>query len=285
MSDIIVGISIVLLASVAFYVAGVAAARWLSRLAGTILALSATAFLVWFAVVVYGTLEVVKWLPTSNAIALGNCIPLAAAFLAGMVAGDRSVSAWRRLLIMVVLLCLAWQTNSPCFPGAAPPAIDRWSVDHVCLQTTPASCSACCAVMLLRARGIRSDEPEMIRLCLTGPKGTPPLGLYRGLRLKTHGTPWKVEVVAPSPGELPRAETDGPVLVFVRLSGLEAWYGRNRPTEAWGDGRRSQHCVVVYQRTDDGHVLVGDPAQGVRRWSVRDLEHRWTGQGLRLVPR
>ena len=34
----------------------------------------------------------------------------------------------------------------------------------------------------------------MMELCLTGAGGTPSLGLYRGLKLKTVGTPYDVEV-------------------------------------------------------------------------------------------
>ena len=63
------------------------------------------------------------------------------------------------------------------------------------MQSRGASCGPCCAVTLLRHCGIEADEREMSDLCLTTKSGTPSLGLYRGLKLKTNDTPWDVEVV------------------------------------------------------------------------------------------
>ena len=62
-------------------------------------------------------------------------------------------------------------------------------------QDSQVSCSAACAAKLLVEHGIEASEPEMILLCLTNRLGTPPLGLYGALKIKTRGTLWNVEIV------------------------------------------------------------------------------------------
>jgi len=280
MWDIVGGILIIILASLVLYRVGQEVRRRAPEAVVVLLGLSTTALLVWFAVSVRGAIGVARILPLSNAIVLGNPVPLGAAFLAGLASGDHTVPGWRRWLATFLLLAVAWRTNSFGLSGEMPSAVDRWSVDRVCLQTTPSSCSACCAVMLLRQCGIRSDETEMIRLCLTDSKGTTPLGLYRGLRIKTRGTPWKVEIVDGRVEQL-RAKVGGPVLIFVRLGDIGDGPGM---LPRW-KGHRSQHSVVVYAFGGDGLALVGDPAVGLRRRTRDWLQKRWTGQGLRLIRR
>lgn len=281
MWDIVLGLAIVILASMGLFLAGVTATRRFPRQVCAVLGLAVTAFVVWFALAVHGTLTVARALPLTNAIVLGNCIPPAAALLGGLIVGNPAIPRWRAILLAALLIGSAWRTELSHFYDPAPRAIDRWSLDRVCLQTTPSSCSPCCAVMLLRACGIRSSEAEMIRLCRTGLKGTSPLGLYRGLRLKTDGTPWTVALIGPDFQDLSRSDGT-PALVFIRLP---PHYDTDGKRVDDGTSLRSQHCVVVYRFTDDGHAVIGDPAKGLRHWKVDRLKHCWTGEGLRLARR
>ena len=70
------------------------------------------------------------------------------------------------------------------------------------MQSTAVSCGPCCAVRVLADYGIDATEEDMIDLCLTGRLGTPALGLYRGLKIKTEKTKWDVEILRCSIEEL-----------------------------------------------------------------------------------
>jgi hypothetical protein len=86
----------------------------------------------------------------------------------------------------------------------------------------------------------------MMDLCLTRSEGTPSLGVYRGLKIKTRHSRWDVEVVRCPLEDLLR-NMEGPVLMRIRLE--------------------------------------GEPAVGRQRWATSELKRRWRGEGLRLVPR
>jgi len=286
--DIVAGILIVAAGSLGLFWCGLAVSRRSSTVAAG-LALVAVVFILWFALAVHGTLLMARLLPFSGVIVLGNWIPLAAAFLAGIVGGQEVIPLWRRLTFTALMLFSAWYTNLYSLSGQPPESRDLWSRRRICLQTTPSSCSACAAVMLLRECGIRSDEQEMIRLCLTGYKGTPPLGLYRGLKAKTAGTDWTVQVVRCDAEELPR-QTPTPAILLVTLDGpketlrakARAWLGAPAVTD---------HTVILYRFTEDGKAVIGDSAGGVEPcsgryfWTLGHMKERWGGEGLRLVPR
>lgn len=289
MWDIVAGALIVVAVSVLLFLCGFAIARRGSKAADAWLALAAVTFIFWFALAVHGTLRMASLLPFSAAIVLGNWIPPAAAFLAGLIGGQEAVPLWRRLAFTTMMVSSAWYTNVLNLGGDPPAAQDRWSSRRICLQTDTSSCSAASAVMLLRSGGIRTDEQEMIDLCLTGEKGTPPLGLFRGLKAKTAGTEWDVEVVRWDVEEL-RQNAGSPVLLLVTLDTSDAsvknvarrWMGL-RPT--------ADHAVVLLRFLEDGRALVGDPAGGVEPaagrypWSAEYLKEHWGGEGLRLVRR
>jgi hypothetical protein len=289
MWDIVAGTLIVAAVSLLLFLCGFAIARRGSKAADAWLALAAVAFILWFALAVHGTLRMASLLPFSAAIVLGNWIPPAAAFLAGIIGGQEAIPLWRRLAFSTMMVSSAWYTNVLNLSGEPPRSHDLWSSRRVCLQTSTSSCSACSAVMLLRSGGIRTDEREMINLCLTGEKGTPPLGLYRGLKAKTADTEWDVEVVRCEAGKLPQLATN-PVLLLVTLDGAEPsvkntarrWLGM-RPT--------ADHAVVLYRFAEDGKAVISDPAGGVEpsagryQWPADYLKNRWSGEGLRLVRR
>ena len=124
----------------------------------------------------------------------------------------------------------------------------------------------------------------MMALCLTNTKGTSSLGLYRGLKLKTRGTEWEVEVVSGNIQSLRRSD-QWPVLLQVRCV-FPRPRGRS-PFHGLLDSRK-RHTVVMFRFTEDGQADIADPAeilQERRKWPLDVLKQRWTGEGLRLVKR
>ena len=248
----------------------------------TAAAFGASVFLVVFGPLVHGKLLVAHWLPLSNAIILGNAFPLGAAVLCGVLAGHPAIPLWRRIPLAAVLLAGTWwSVLINVLPGPVD-SEDHWTADGVCLQTSEASCSPAAAATLLRHHGIATDEAEMMRLCLTRRTGTPSLGLYRGLKRKTQGTGWRVQVVRGTGPQL-LANWNGPVLLRMRLPREPSWVGR---LLGWtGLLPDPGHAMVLVEVMDDGRLLVADPSSGQHRWRADDFLPGWRGEGLRLVRR
>ena len=122
----------------------------------------------------------------------------------------------------------------------------------------------------------------MARLCLTTDRGTTNHGLYRGLRLKTAGTPWNVESFRTDSAGL--RGFSGPALLVVRLDTGSAVDPRYEKLWGWTPG--VSHTVVFFGFSDGGtKTEMGDPGVGREQWSARDLHVLWHGEGLRLVRR
>jgi hypothetical protein len=221
-------------------------------------------------------------LPVSSVPLLGNWLLPAVAALAGLAWRLIPGGVVRRGVLLVPLLGLCvHRTLAPVL--ATPPAdlANQWS-GGVCLQTSPATCSAAAAATLLRAHGIDATEAEMARLCLTTLRGTMDQGVYRGLKLKTTGTPWDVEAFDTDATGL--RKMTGPVILSVRLdrsAGVDPRYEK-----LWGWQPGVSHTVVFFRFTEDGaKVEIGDPAVGREQWSARDLDVLWHGEGLSLFAR
>jgi len=220
-------------------------------------------------------------LPFSNAIVIGSWFPLIASFLAGL--------AWRRIpggrvrkcLYVVPLLLVSLYSSYGFFLEALPAGGDFWK-DDVCLQSSKSSCGAACAATLLKTRGIESGEKEMIRLCLTRESGTLQLGLYRGLKLKTAGSQWDVEMFQWNLSEL-RNNKSWPVIIRVILE--EGDDVDPRYYQEWGWVPGVAHTVVLFGFRDNDKIEVGDPAAGREHWHAKSLEVLWDGRGIRLVSR
>lgn len=236
-----------------------------------------------------GSLQTARLLPFSNAIVLGNWLPLAAGTIMGGIAAVQRIPVRRRLMLGGILGALAWQTvlidvlSPPLQPG------QPIFCDGFCMQSTSTSCSACCAVELLMHHGIPATEAEMMRLCLTRGDGTPELGLYRGLKLKTRGTPWDVEIVSGDFESFRRPE-GVPAIVFVGVGGETLYSGKECPPgqeELYtaGSHQRQSHAMLVCGFYGRGTVETGDPSVGRRRRPTADLRRAWTGVGIRLVRR
>jgi hypothetical protein len=280
MEDLYLGFGIVAAVSaVAFWVALHIMRRATSERAN-LLAIALLLLMAWYTVALWHSVAMTRLLPFRNVVVLGNWFPPAAAFLAGLVWSLPQVRQNRRR-ILVGGLALAG-TYSMVHPllGEHPTCHDRWRGD-VCLQTSPSTCSAASAATLLRSVGIDASEHEMAELCLTR-KGTTWAGLYRGLKHKTAGTGWDVEVFRATFDDL-SSLADRPVMLSVGID-------RDEPVDPdylddWGWIPGQPHSVVLFNFIGQNTVVVGDPAIGRELWSIKDLEVLWHGEGIRLVPR
>lgn len=219
-------------------------------------------------------------LPYSNLIIIGNWFLPLIGVLAGLT-WARLVERRSRRWVAIVLLFGAgtYSTLSPVL-GQPPRCTNQWE-GNLCLQSTNSTCSPAAAATLLRHYGISASEQEMAELCLTR-QGTTWLGLYRGLKLKTAGTPWDVEMIdveSASPEKLPR----GPVILCAML---------DRDNEAavdyegeWGWIPGVPHTVVYTDRMRNGTYRIVDPYVGIEHWSRDDMTVLWKGQGIQLVRR
>lgn len=237
---------------------------------------------------------VARLLPFSNLIVLGNWLPLAMAILSGLSWAAIPGRIWRKSIYAGSLLLLS--LYSLCHPlwGQVPHCRNAWS-QSVCLQTTEQTCSPAAAATLLTAYGIPASEQEMAELCLTRqpstlggrwfsrPGGTYWQGLYRGLTLKTQGTPWRVEAFAnKSHGDLLLVLREGPAILTVGLP----LKNRNPVYEQeWGWVPGVSHSAVAFRLDSTELWHVGDPSFGLETWSTVDLQTVWQGEGIRLVKR
>ena len=284
MGDIVIGVLIVFALSAGLFWYGFRTARHRSKRTSFCIGGLAVVFLLFFALAVHGRLILAQLLPFSNVIVLGNWIPPGAALVAGILAGQSAVPPWRRTVFAFLLVILGSYAVGCDFLGPAPSSQHFWSRDGLSLQARGTSCGPCCAVTLLWNAGFEATEQEMMDLCLTRKHGTPLLGLYRGLKIKTRHTDWDVAVVRGSLEELRRAASR-PILLRIRFDRATV-VGPIPASEKLGPWlRRRNHTVVFYGFTENGEVEIGDPAVGHTKYTLDDLKRRWVGEGLQLVKR
>ena len=133
-----------------------------------------------------------------------------------------------------------------------------------CPQTSPYTCGAASAAMLLHSAGINTTEAEMARECLVRAGiGVTDNTLARGIRRKTEGTPWRIKVIKNLRYDQLR-ELPKPALISLRQSWL------------------LQHIVVV-EWTEDRRVGIADPQTGRTVMPREQFERSWVGDALTLV--
>ncbi len=277
--DLAAAVAGLLAVSTLLIIAGFFVARNGSAPFANAVALTSVVALLVFGGAIHGSIRLAEWLPVSSAIVWGNWFPLVSALFAGVILGQRSTPLPRRTASGLLILALGvYAVATDLMVQTIPTSRSRFR-DGICLQTLPETCSPSAAVTLLEQYGIASDEAEMTRLCLTRRRGTPLLGLYRGLKLKTRDTRWDVQVVRGAIDEL-RAAPDQRAVLRVRASCT--------PGRGWLGETGGEHTVVLLGFTADGYVNVGDPANQVgprTRWTMEKFERRWLGEGFRLTPR
>jgi hypothetical protein len=281
-------IGILLLAVVSFlaFVLGARATRRLTPRGANLLVLVLVAVLAADALFFQDSLLLARLFPFSGMVVFGSgqlpLIGLLAGTVSSHLSGPRSSQlgvAGGLLLFGVVLAALP-------FLGTPPAGLtENWS-NGVALQSSESSCSAASAATLLRQYGVAATEGGMAPLCLTRSNGTPLLGVYRGLCLKTAGTPWRVEVLSrASVADLRRAAAAGPILLTVGLDRFPLRPIDPRYEEDWGWVPGLRHAVVLFRFRPEGRIEMGDPAEGREIWNVKALDDLWRGEGIRLVRR
>jgi hypothetical protein len=284
--DILAGILLLALLSFLALFAGAKATRRLKKRGANLLVVALVALLVAHSLLFQDSLFFARLFPFPGVVAFGSGQLLLIGLLAGVISAHLSGPRAAQLGVAGGLLLLGLVQASLPFLGAPPTGLaESWS-NGVALQSSESSCSAASAATLLRSYGIAATEEEMVPLCLTRSQGTSLLGVYRGLYLKTVGTPWRVEVLSrASIADLRRAVAAGPVLLSVGLDRLSL-----RPVDpryeqdgGWAPGLR--HAVVLFRFRPDGKIEMGDPAEGRELWNVNALDVLWRGEGVRLVRR
>lgn len=236
---------------------------------------------IYFMMYAAGRLFWAQLIPVSAALVYSNFAAIFAGLAAGWVCRTPKLPAWRRGILCGLLACgslvtILWPLLSTAL---RPPPQGGYSIeDGVVLQTSWATCSPAAAATLFNLNGIDVSEAEMIPLCFTDAKGTPTLGLYRGVKLIADSHELNVQIIQQSLDELLKAD-DWPALIAVKLP-----YGTEDPRYAdeWGWVPGLGHSVVVVGQKADGTIVVADPSIGLDTWSRRDMEILWHGEGMRL---
>ncbi len=280
MTDLLVGVLILTLATVTiFSVVTRLTARWHPRVNDAIAA-GVLVLLGYYIRYVWDNVELARWLPVSNLIIVGNWLPLGIAALGGLAWNRVPPPITRKLFAVGLLFAVAAYAVYSPFRGKAPECHDTWE-DGVCRQTTQDTCSAAAAATMLRDHKINATEQEMVDLCITR-TGTTWLGLYRGLKLKTAGTDWDVEIISGDIDELLKDPQESKI-VFLRLTADVA--DKNPQYEAKGWIAGTSHSAVLLRVSGNQNCLMGDPAVGLERLPVGDLVQLYEGRGMRLVRR
>ena len=282
MADLYFGLAAMALLAIGLFYAGLRIREKGPRFVADVIAGLTVVGTILYVVYLWDNVLLSKFLPFSNLVIVGNWFPLAAGFLSGLVWHRVPGKIYRKGLLVLSLVGVAAYSLIEPLLGSPPHCGNKWNGD-VCLQTTLITCTPACAVTILNAYGISATEREMAELCLTR-NGTTWPGLYRGLRIKTHGTPWKVDPFECDPDTL-RAMIDGPVILSVQLkknAKVHSIY-----TERAGFTPGAPHTVVYYglYNADPDRLIICDPSHGRECWYSEDLGVLWHGRGMRLVER
>ena len=283
MNDLLVGGSIMAALTVGLFLLTRRAIRRLPprtlNLLGVLLLLGLAFYIqnVWYHV------ELARWLPVPSLIIVGNWLPLFAAPLAAVAWHSVRQSSVRRVVLCGSLLATGGLALVYPVLGRTPRCGNAWDKTGTCLQTTRLTCSPACAATLLVHHGIDATEQEMAELCLTR-QGTSWQGLYRGLKLKTAGTPWDVEVFACTSGELMHY-AERPVILSVGLASDTSADTDYTREFGWVPG--VNHSVILTGFKGNGLATIADPSldMGREQWDGQMLRTLWRGYGIRLVRR
>ena len=283
MSDLLVGYVIIAALAAGLFLLTCWGSRQLAAWQCDMAAVAVVVMLVAYIRTVWYDPRLAELLPFSNLIVLGNWLPLFASALAGLVWRRTAGAAVRRTYTMAELALAG--SLAAAFPllGGVPQCGDRWDKLGTCLQTTRFTCSPASAATLLRKYGIEATEQEMAELCLTR-HGTSWQGLYRGLKLKTAGTQWDVQVCRCAPDELERLGTS-PLILSVGLDGSAPADTDFTREFGWIPG--VSHSVVLENFSSNHCANIADPAQEMSReqWDAATLRTLCRGYAFRLVPR
>ena len=283
MADIFWGLIVISSLGVGMFILTLVATRKLPRYVDDGFALLVVAAIFTYIRFVWYNTRLVTLLPFSNLIILGNWFPVAAGILGGLAWRRMPGRIYRKSIVVGALACTSLYSLVCPLIGDPPQCLDVWQ-DGICVQTTAKTCTPACAATLLRSHGIETTEREMTALCLTR-EGTTWLGLYRGLKAKTRGTQWDVEVVSCDAETLLR-DRDRPMIVSVGLPATVPG-SKQLAMNEWGWKRGIGHSVIITPQNNRNGVRIIDPTPsvGYEDWAVGDIKYLYRGTAMRLVKR
>ena len=283
MTDLAIGFIIIAVTAIGLFFLAEHGARRLSQRLRTFAVAMVVGVLFFYVRTLWYDVRVAAIMPFSNLVVLSNWLPFFAAVIGGVAGQTQSLPLlWRGTLVGMLGAVGVLAAFYPIL-GAVPKCGDRWDKLGTCLQTTHATCSPAAAATLLRKHGIQATEQEMAELCLTR-AGTSWQGLYRGLKLKTAGTNWDVQVCAISADDLLQPRT-APMIVSVGLD--RGAPGNTDFTREFGWVPGVNHSVVIERFSSNRSAVIADPACEMCReqWNADTLRTLWRGYGMRLVRR
>lgn len=212
--------------------------------------------------------------PVTELIFLGDWSAPCAALLAGLTLTAPHPTWWRRTVIaaslMLVVNIVTW---SPLW-RSLPPMSDTWE-GVCCLQSTDSTCAPAAAATLLHLYGITSREDTLARDCLTTDHGTSRWGLWRGLRLATADSVYRVRA---SDGDLEMVMAHLPAIISVVLTKKQNEFDPRYARE-WGWVIGQPHAVVLLGRGDRADTIrIADPKMGVEAWDESGVRALWNRQ-------
>ncbi len=279
MWDLVFGVLVIVALAVAAFAGGLALARRVHKALAGLAAVVVILAAAMYEVHLRDSVWLLRLLPFSNTIVLGNWAAIAAGFLAGLAWRLTPGSFLRRAWPVVGLALAGGYVLVHPLLGSPPPCRDLWAAGNICRQSSPATCSPACAATLLARCGIQTTEQEMARLCLTR-NGTRWQGLYRGLKKKIADTGFRVEVFD-CPVDRLSELAPGPLILSVGLprdARADSVYSRR-----WGWSPGELHTVLLLAFRHDGRVQMADPAVGLEQWTPEGLRTLYRGRGMRLA--
>lgn len=286
MSDLYFGLAIMIAASLVVLGLTVKWTKPMTKRNVTVTGLLGAILLLAYIRFLWLTALLVQVIPHSSIVILSNLFPLAAAFLAGITWTHGYGTRKRRVLFGLSLYVIAMYSTVEPILGQPPHCFDKWQSHQdysfpISRQTSGYSCTAAAAATLLRMNGIPAQESEMAELCLTR-KGTTWQGLYRGLKLKTAGHPFRVEIIECPLSEL-KDRLPAPAVISVGIDPDKPY--SSEYVYAWGWQPGMRHSVVLLGfHTARGRVAIADPSVGFEEWNARDMNTLWRGRAVCLVP-
>lgn len=284
MTDLYVGLVILGGLTIALFLGSLWCSYRISRVMSDLLAMLVVVVMFFYIRHLWYNVRLTTFLPFSNLVVIGNWLPPMAGLLAGFAWRRIYGRIYRKTLCTSALAAVAGYAAVLPMLGQPPRCLDVWDDDGICLQTTQQSCTPASAATLLRLHGIEATEGEMAKLCLTR-DGTTWMGLYRGLKHKTRGTCWDVEVFECRAAEIPRTPTE-PMILSVGL-GEEVEVREGSRFAEWGWRPGQGHSVLLLSAGNHGGFKVADPTPGygIEIWSSMNLEELFQGTAVRLVER
>jgi len=286
MKDLYIGLAIMFCVSLVVLLCTVKWTRPMKTRAVTLTGVLAATLMLAYLRFAWKTALLVTLLPFSSIVILSNWFPPAAAFLAGITWTHGYGTRKRRVLFGLTLYAIALYSSVVPLLGHPPDCRNRWQMRPefpypMARQTSGYSCTAAAAATLLRMNGIPAEESEMAQLCLTR-MGTTWQGLYRGLKLKTAGLPFRIEVI-----ECPLQDLGNhlaaPAIISVGIDASLPYSPEYVETKGWQPGMRHSVVLLGFQPNSD-RAVVADPSVGFEQWTPRDMQTLWRGRAVCLVP-